>query len=434
MLYYILAILVIVVMELMVFLDCYDNNKVNVPHMALSGITMLYLSYVLIYFHNRAVPNGLGLMKTVFMFAVLGLLISICNRRIKFFLIAFLFNAILNGFIIALNRIHNVKINVINIIFSFFGILVGYVLYVIINEMSGKIREHCIIKARKYQSKFIKFEIEFCLISMGGLFVALSGVEAATGRKFLDTSKGVVEKHENDKYADIYYADRKKYDRYDKYAKLNPDMEISDVVWRVDANLDKEFYDEDYVKVADYESSAPLLINKFNRVSDKYKPKTLVTIEGNYLSTPATAQAYKDMLSDMKKEEMKVYVVSSYRDVNYQKKLHNNYLKNEPAEKVDSYSARPGYSEHHTGRALDISHIQNNLDAFEGSEEAEWVYNNCYKYGFIVRYKEAQTDVTGYIFEPWHITYVGKEIAETMKNEGIETLEEYVVKYVDYHN
>jgi D-alanyl-D-alanine carboxypeptidase len=76
--------------------------------------------------------------------------------------------------------------------------------------------------------------------------------------------------------------------------------------------------------------------------------------------------------------------------------------------------------------------VQNNLDVFEGSEEAKWVYENCYRYGFIVRYKAEQMDVTGYIFEPWHIVYVGKEIAGIMHDENIETLEEYVVKYVDH--
>ena len=85
-----------------------------------------------------------------------------------------------------------------------------------------------------------------------------------------------------------------------------------------------------------------------------------------------------------------------------------------------------------TGRALDISQVRGNLNAFEGSDEAVWVYENAYKYGFIVRYMDNEIDVTGYIFEPWHITYVGKEIAQTMHDEKITTLEEYVVKYVDH--
>ena len=100
---------------------------------------------------------------------------------------------------------------------------------------------------------------------------------------------------------------------------------------------------------------------------------------------------------------------------------------------MDTYSSRPGFSEHHTGRAIDVSQVYNKLEAFEGSDEALWLYANAYKYGFIVRYKDDQTDVTGYIFEPWHIVYVGEEISNTMHDEKIETLEEYVVKYVDHH-
>ena len=79
-----------------------------------------------------------------------------------------------------------------------------------------------------------------------------------------------------------------------------------------------------------------------------------------------------------------------------------------------------------------MSQVSGNLNVFEGSPEAKWVYENAYKYGFIVRYKENQMDVTGYIFEPWHIVYVGKDISQTMHDENIETLEEYVVKYIDH--
>ena len=107
-------------------------------------------------------------------------------------------------------------------------------------------------------------------------------------------------------------------------------------------------------------------------------------------------------------------------------------MKKDSKSKVDTYSSRPGYSEHHTGRALDISQVSGNLDMFEGSDEAKWVYENAYKYGFIVRYMEDQIDVTGYIFEPWHIVYVGTDISYKMHDENIKTLEEYVVKYVDH--
>ena len=266
------------------------------------------------------------------------------------------------------------------------------------------------------------------------LCFCVAGIERISGKNLEEQIKGTVQSDnvQEDKYASVYYAEKDKYDRYDRYAKLHSEFDIEEVVWRVNANLDQKFYDEDYVTIADKNTDEPLLLNKFNRVSEGFEPKRLVKIEGNYEATPETQAAYKELVKDLEKEGMKIYIVSAYRSISYQESLYNHYLKTDSKQEVDTYSSRPGYSEHHTGRALDISQVQGNLDAFEGSDEAEWVYENAYKYGFIVRYREEQMDVTGYIFEPWHITYVGKEISMKMHEENIETLEEYVVKYVDH--
>ena len=72
------------------------------------------------------------------------------------------------------------------------------------------------------------------------------------------------------------------------------------------------------------------------------------------------------------------------------------------------------------------------MDKFKHNKKEKWIAKNYYKYGFIVRYPKDHEDITGYIYEPWHITYVGIPIATEMKEQGIETLEEYWVKYVDH--
>lgn len=433
MIYYILGILAVIIIHLISFLKCYESGeKINWLHISLSAAFSLYMVWLIEYFHDTVIENGIGLMKIVLLYIPVGLFMPFIYRRFKYFIMEVLLGILINGLLTVLQMIHCGKINVLNIVFSLFGILVGFIVSIIVSEIVPTLRGKIIIKRKKRNRIFFLFEAEIMIITIFVMFFAVTGIEKVSGRNFEEDLKGTAVYEPENEYEGIYYADEDKYERYDNYKRLHPEMELEEIVWRVDANLDQTFYDEKYITIVDEGSSSPLLINKFHKVSDKFEPKTLVTIEGNYVATPATAQAYQDMIAEMEANDMKIYIVSSYRDIPYQTNLYRNYMKTDSREVVDTYSARPGYSEHHTGRALDISQVQNNLNAFEGSPEAKWVYDNCYKYGFIVRYKAEQTDVTGYIFEPWHITYVGKEIAGIMHDENIETLEEYVVKYVDH--
>ena len=90
---------------------------------------------------------------------------------------------------------------------------------------------------------------------------------------------------------------------------------------------------------------------------------------------------------------------------------------------ADTFSARPGASEHQTGLAFDLNTITN---SFKDTAEGKWVNKNCYLYGYILRYPEGKTNETGYIYEPWHIRYVGKELAKKLYNNGNWiTMEDY---------
>lgn len=433
MIYYILGILAVIIIHLISFLKCYEGGeKINWFHITLSSLFSIYMVWIIEYFHDNVVQNGTGLMKIVLLYIPVGLFMPFIYRRFKYFIMEVLFGIIINALLTVLQIINCGKVNALNVVFSLFGILIGFIFSIIISEIAPNLRKKIIIKKKKRNNFFFSFEIEIMIIAIFVMFFAVTGIEKVSGRNFEEELKGTAVYVPENEYEGIYFADEDKYERYDKYKRLHPEMDLEEVIWRVDANLDRDFYDEKYITIADKNNASPLLINKFNRVSDSFKPKNLVKIEGDYVATPATAQAYNDMITEMARYDLKIYVVSSYRDINYQTNLYRNYLKSDSKDEVDTYSARPGYSEHHTGRALDISQVYNNLNAFEGSEEAKWVYDNCYKYGFIVRYKEEQADVTGYIFEPWHITYVGKEIAGIMHDENIETLEEYVVKYVEH--
>ena len=91
-------------------------------------------------------------------------------------------------------------------------------------------------------------------------------------------------------------------------------------------------------------------------------------------------------------------------------------------EQVDKDTARPGYSEHQTGLAFDII---NTDPSFDSTPEGKWLAANCYKYGFIIRYPKGKENITGFVYEPWHIRYLGVEIATSVYDSGL-CLEEYL--------
>ncbi len=432
MIYYIIGLLLIAALRLVFYLKrCEYEIKQSGAHEFLVIIFSVYLLGLFIFLKSHVFSYGVEELNLVYYFLPLGFFMPMLFRRFRFLLINLVTVAAANLFLCFLQLYICGHTNYANIIFALFGVLIGFILYAIFREFIPGIRNGFLVEKKKKKPLTVTFEAEltiFAIIIMIGAGAAAGNILG--GDKQIKV-KGEASREPASSYEEIYYAHRENYDRYDKYAAKNPGMKLEDIVWRVEANLDQEFYDEDFTNIADQNTNDPFLINKFNRVSDDFEPKNLVNIEGDYVATPETARAYKKMLNDMKKEGMTIYVVSSYRSVSYQENLYNYYLRTDTREKVDTYSARPGYSEHHTGRALDISQVYNNLDVFEGSDEAEWVYKNAYKYGFIVRYTEDNMDATGYIFEPWHITYVGQDVSQKMHDEEIKNLEEYVVKYMD---
>ncbi len=130
------------------------------------------------------------------------------------------------------------------------------------------------------------------------------------------------------------------------------------------------------------------------------------------------------MKKDANNQGIKIWIRSGFRSYSYQQTLYNDYAAKDGKAAADRYSARPGHSEHQTGLAADI----NSLDqSFAETKEGRWLNNNCYKYGFIIRYTRNGEGETGYMFEPWHIRYVGKDIAKALYNNGNWiTLENYL--------
>ncbi len=132
--------------------------------------------------------------------------------------------------------------------------------------------------------------------------------------------------------------------------------------------------------------------------------------------------AFYEMQSAAYQEGLELYIVSGYRSYDTQYGLYWGYVESDGQAEADRYSARPGHSEHQTGYAFDLNWVDY---AFANTPEGIWLKDNCWKYGFIIRYPEGKEDVTGYMYEPWHVRWLGKDIAKTVYESGL-TLEEYL--------
>ena len=152
------------------------------------------------------------------------------------------------------------------------------------------------------------------------------------------------------------------------------------------------------------------------------KTYSLPSSYGNGL-TSETTNAFNKMKSVADGLGLNLYISSGYRSYYDQKYIYNNYVKRDGQVAADTYSARAGHSEHQTGLAFDLNTIS---AAFANTNEGKWVADNCYKYGLIIRYPQGKEGITGYIYESWHLRYVGVELATKLYNDGDWiTLEEY---------
>ncbi|WP_295156414.1 M15 family metallopeptidase [uncultured Ruminococcus sp.] len=137
---------------------------------------------------------------------------------------------------------------------------------------------------------------------------------------------------------------------------------------------------------------------------------------------PTAQQAFYEMQSAAANDGIWLSIVSGYRSYWYQDQLYWNYVYTRGGQaEVDRFSARAGHSEHQTGLAMDLNNASR---WFAGTPEAQWIEEHCADYGFIIRYPDGKEDITGFMYEPWHVRYVGKELARTLTDQGL-TLEEY---------
>lgn len=174
--------------------------------------------------------------------------------------------------------------------------------------------------------------------------------------------------------------------------------------------------------------------NKKHPLPDNYQPSDLVYVNvtqthGDTTLRKEAADAMIAMFDAAKADGVTLVLGSGFRDQAYQTNLYNMYVAQSGQEYADSISSRPGYSEHQTGLAADIKAPDDGTfldETFINTPQGQWLYNNAYRFGWILRYPEGKEDITGYAYEPWHYRYVGIETATAMHNiDPNLTFEEY---------
>ena len=155
-----------------------------------------------------------------------------------------------------------------------------------------------------------------------------------------------------------------------------------------------------------------LLVNKNHPIPASYAPGLNKTVW----------QAFMNLKDDAAVAGHDIQLLSGYRSYTTQQNLYNNYVATYGQEEADTFSAKPGTSEHQTGLAMDVGWID---DAYGETASGKWLAENCHKYGFIIRYPKGKEDITGYKYEPWHIRYLGVDIATDVYQSGL-CLEEYL--------
>lgn len=155
-----------------------------------------------------------------------------------------------------------------------------------------------------------------------------------------------------------------------------------------------------------------LVANKTYTLPESYHPG----------ENAAARQAFNLMQADAKAAGLTIYISSGFRSYSLQEQIYNRNVALYGQSRTDTFSARPGHSEHQTGMAFDLNTISG---TFGNTKEGEWVRNNGYRYGFILRYPEGKESITGYQYEPWHVRFLGIDMAAKVYESGL-CLEEYL--------
>ena len=221
-------------------------------------------------------------------------------------------------------------------------------------------------------------------------------------------------------------------DRYFEYISNNSGIEVSKAISIVNSNADTDWYSN--IKETDVSKGELMLVNKFYGLKEDYEPEDLITVSGTYAySGKKVSKIIYDHLTNMldsaKNDGFTMLVEQGYRSYSDQADAYKVIQDSSGVSSADRQAARAGHSEYQTGLSISLN-VYKTTEGIDASEGANWLQNNSYKYGFIVRYPENTSDITGFNDEKWRLRYVGEEAAKKIFEDNI-TFDEYYSYYVD---
>ena len=167
-----------------------------------------------------------------------------------------------------------------------------------------------------------------------------------------------------------------------------------------------------------------IVVNKKRPLPSTYVPGNLTPVLSGQLQKDA-ANSLSTLVNAAKNAGHSLSIISSYRSYSTQTSTYNNYVATDGVARADTYSARPGHSEHQSGLAVDLGNGVCNLEICFGDTPAgKWLASNAPDYGYIIRYPVGKDSITGYQYEPWHVRYVGVDLAKELQKTNL-TIEEF---------
>jgi len=227
---------------------------------------------------------------------------------------------------------------------------------------------------------------------------------------------------------------------YLEYQKQYPNKTTQEIITAVNTHIDKPFYTN--TQKTDTNLGKFVILNKYYYADKEYHAEDLMEIDSIYSLYGSTYklelskecfEAFLKMYNDAKELGYGFKINSAYRSYDKQETLYNRYVQSDGQKEADTYSARPGYSEHQTGYAFDIRDFPYTNEDYSKTKSFTWVSQNAYKYGFILRFPKDKEFITGYQYESWHYRYCGIECSTYIHNHNI-TFEEYYEYFIKYKN
>lgn len=217
-------------------------------------------------------------------------------------------------------------------------------------------------------------------------------------------------------------------ERYQNFITKYPQVSIEMTVRKVNANRDRALYTK--IEAVDMSYGPLLLVNKYYQLDEDYVPNLAEAKAcGGFLMETEAAARLNQLCLDMSALNLDYQISNTYRSYAMQNRIYQNYLAKDSQNIVDSFSARPGHSEHQAGLAVDFKTSSSDITFFENTPAQKWLIKNAHLYGFILRYTEENSMLTGYQAEAWHFRYVGLDVAQALFESEL-SFDEYWALYL----